>query len=181
LLIYGGGAWAYANDPNFSSVGFSERQWQAVIDEYYEKYKGLGRWHAQLPNIARENNGILTIPSGRFYDFSSHFKQFNKWPLPKLKNYPVQGFGADLVKLARIEFYNRLVEIDIDAVFCGTIHDSLIADCHKKHVDDVAQLMQDSIAKIPELCYNIYGYEFSLPMTSEILIGMNKKELVEWH
>jgi DNA polymerase-1 len=180
-LIYGGGAWAYANDPDFSSVGFSERQWQGVIDEYYAKYKGLGKWHLELPNIARNNGGQLFIPSGRHFDFSDYFKQWGKWPLTKLKNYPVQGFGADLVKLARIEFYNRLMELDIEAEFVGTIHDSLIADCPKKNVDVVAQLLQDSIAKIPNLCYNYYGYEFSLPMSSEITIGPNKKELTEWH
>lgn len=180
-LIYGGSAWSYANDPDFASTGFSERKWQSIIDEYYAKYKGLAKWHEQLPNIVRNGGGILTIPSGRHYDFSEYFKQYNKWPLTKLKNYPVQGFGADLVKLARIAFYERLLEADIEAVFCGTIHDSLIADTPKKNVDIVANIMQQAIADIPNLCYNIYKYKFSLPMTSEISIGINKKDLIEWH
>ena len=180
-LIYGGSAWSYAHDPDFSSVGYSERQWQRVIDEYYEKYQGLGRWHLELPNICRNNAGILSIPSGRHFDFSDFYKRRNEWPLTKLKNYPVQGFGADLVKLARIDFYNRLIESDLEAVFIQTIHDSLVADAPKKNVDAVAQMLQESIAKVPELCYNIYQYRFSLPMTSEITVGPNKKEMIEWH
>lgn len=180
-LIYGGSAWSYANDPDFASVGFSERQWQAVIDEYYEKYQGLGKWHLNLPNIVRENEGCLTIPSGRFYDFSEYFKQWGKWPLTQLKNYPVQGFGADLVKLARIDFYRRLIDSGLEALFVQTIHDSLVADAPKKNVDAVAEMMQESIASIPELCYNIYRYKFSLPMTSEISIGNNKKDLLPWN
>jgi DNA polymerase-1 len=180
-LIYGGSAWSYANDPDFTSVGYSERQWQKVIDEYYAKYKGLRAWHEQLPNICRNNGGILTIPSGRHFDFSDSFKKFNKWPLTKLKNYPVQGFGADLVKLARIEFCRMLDESGLDALFIQTIHDSLVADAPSKNVDAAAQMMQLAIAKIPELCYTMYGYEFSLPMTSEITIGQNKKEMEQWH
>lgn len=180
MLIYGGSAWSYANDPDFSSVGYSEKRWQQIIDEYYEKYQGLGKWHLNLPNIARENGGILTIPSGRLYDFSDIFKQTGKWPLTKLKNYPVQGFGADLVKLARIHFYNELIHSGIEALFVQTIHDSLVADAPSKNVDAVARMMEKSIALIPELCYTIYGYKFSLPMTSEISVGPNKKELIPW-
>jgi DNA polymerase-1 len=181
-LIYGGSAWSYANDPEFSSVGYNERQWQGVIDEYYEKYKGLAKWHEQLPNIVRNAGGILEIPSGRFFDFSDHYKRFNKWPLTKLKNYPVQGFGADLVKLARIECYKQLKASKIEALLVQTIHDSLVVDTPSKNVDRAAHILQESIAKIPELCYNYYnGYKFSLPMTSEITIGMNKKDMTEWH
>lgn len=176
-LIYGGGAWAYANDPEFAPVGYSEQQWQNVIDEYYEKYQGLGRWHLELPNICRENNGLLSTPSGRYFDFSVDFKRQGKWPLTKLKNYPVQGFGADLVKLARIEFYRLLKESQVEALLVQTIHDSLVADTPRKNVDAVAQMLEQSIARIPELCYNYYGYRFSLPMSSEISVGPNKKEL----
>ncbi len=40
-LIYGGSAYSYANDPNFAEVSKSEKFWQGVIDEFYNKYKGL--------------------------------------------------------------------------------------------------------------------------------------------
>jgi len=42
-LIYGGSAYSYANDPNFKDIG-NERFWQGVIDQFYDKYKGLRDW-----------------------------------------------------------------------------------------------------------------------------------------
>jgi DNA polymerase I-like protein with 3'-5' exonuclease and polymerase domains len=39
-LIYGGSAYSYANDSDFMGVSTSEKFWQGIIDEYYDKYKG---------------------------------------------------------------------------------------------------------------------------------------------
>mgnify|MGYP001599047267 CR=1 FL=1 len=38
-LIYGGGAYSYAHDPDFTDVSTSEKFWQRVIDESYDKYQ----------------------------------------------------------------------------------------------------------------------------------------------
>ena len=42
-LIYGGSAFSYANDPNFTAVSKSESFWQDVIDAFYKKYNGLAK------------------------------------------------------------------------------------------------------------------------------------------
>ena len=47
-LIYGGSAYSYANDTNFTDVSRSESFWQNVIDEFYNKYQGLGQWHKDI-------------------------------------------------------------------------------------------------------------------------------------
>ena len=100
MLIYGGSAYSYAHDPDFFSVGYSERQWQKVIDEYYTKYKGLKKWHDELLIIAMKQ-GFIEIPSGRYYFFRPNER--GQWPLTTIKNYPVQGFGADFVR-----YYSRI-------------------------------------------------------------------------
>src|SRR5213596_3659755 len=44
-LIYGGSAYAYSADYEFSKVnGNTERHWQERIDKFYDKYKGLKIW-----------------------------------------------------------------------------------------------------------------------------------------
>jgi DNA polymerase I-like protein with 3'-5' exonuclease and polymerase domains len=97
LLIYGGSAYSYANDPDFTSVSRDVKFWQRVIDEYYNKYQGIKKWHDSLLNTVKKQ-GYIEIPSGRFYEFKPEFKHGDwKWPLTTIKNYPVQGFGADLV------------------------------------------------------------------------------------
>lgn len=180
-LIYGGSAYSYANDPDFMGVSSSQSYWQDVIDAYYTKYKGIKEWHDALLETVKKQ-GYLEIPSGRCYSFEAKFNGREwKWPLTTIKNYPVQGFGADLVMLARIEFFRRLKESDLEALFIQTIHDSLVVDTPSKNVYTISKMLQESVEAVPELCRKQFGYDFSLPLTSEILVGPNKKDLKEYN
>lgn len=178
-LIYGASAYGYANDPDFFNVSRNEKYWQNVIDAYYSKYKGVASWHNRIIQEAQVKR-MLSVPSGRYYPFEPFIDRGRaKWPITKIKNYPVQGFGADLVKLARIEAARRFREELEQSLLICTVHDSLVADCPENEVLHAAKILQESIAKVPELCYNIYKYEFSLPMNSEIMVGVNKNEMKE--
>lgn len=177
-LIYGGSAYSYAHDPDFMGVSTSMAYWQDVIDAYYAKYKGIRLWHDSLLETVKKQ-GYLEIPSGRCYSFEAKFKYGDwQWPLTTIKNYPVQGFGADLVMLARIEFYKRLKASGLEALFIQTIHDSLVVDTPSKNVYTISKMLQESVEAVPSLCEEAFGYAFSLPLTSEILVGSNKRELV---
>lgn len=179
-LIYGGSAYSYAHDPDFMDVSKSEKFWQDVINNYYTKYKGIKQWHDKLLEQAMRE-GFIEIPSGRYYSFRAETNQWgqSKWPLTKIKNYPVQGFGADLVKLARIDFYNKLIESELEAKFIGTIHDSLVVDTPEKNCYTVSMMLKKSIEDVPMLCEQRFGYKFKLPMTCEILAGPNKSDMEE--
>jgi DNA polymerase-1 len=178
-LIYGGSAYSYSVDPDFSVVGYSQKQWQGVIDRYYEKYKGLGEWHNQLLQTVREC-GYLEIPSGRVFFFSPKESWRGlEWPLTTIKNYPVQGYGADLVMLARIELARLIRESGLEALLVMTVHDSLVVDTPKENIYKVADLINQAIDKVPELVYTNWSHEFKLPMTAEVSVGRSKAELVE--
>ena len=88
-LVYGGSAYSYANDIQFKNVSTSEEFWQEVIDTYYEKYRGIAAWHKKIVDEAKAKKR-LEIPSGRYYPFSPE-PSYNgfKWPITKIKNYPV--------------------------------------------------------------------------------------------
>lgn len=176
-LIYGGSAYSYAHDPDFMGVSSNERFWQEVIDKYYAKYHGIARWHKEI-DYESKATGILRIPSGRYYPFAYEKTDWGlKWPDTKVKNYPVQGFGADLVLLARLEVAHRLREANIVALLLSTIHDSIVVDTPSENVVAVARLLKDSIEAVPSLCKKVWKYDFSLPLTCEVSAGMNKKDM----
>lgn len=181
-LIYGGSAYSYANDPDFGSVGFGQKQWQGVIDRYYEKYSGIRDWHLGLVGTVRET-GIIEIPSGRVFRFQpkESWKGL-EWPLTTIKNYPVQGYGADLVMLARIELMRLIREQGLQDVILlvMTVHDSLVLDAPEKYIDLAASLITKAIDKVPGLCYTNWSHKFDLPMTCEISVGRSKADLVEY-
>lgn len=88
-ILYGGSAWSFANDPDFTSVSRSEKYWQEVIDNYYIKYKGIKSWHDSLLMTVMRT-GFIEIPSGRYFPYK---KDGYRWPLTTIKNYPV-NFGG---------------------------------------------------------------------------------------
>lgn len=175
-LIYGGSAYSYAHDPDFMGVSSSEKFWQRVIDAYYEKYTGIKLWHGQLlETVMRE--GFITIPSGRHYHFTTTRNGWGgpQWPLTTIKNYPVQGFGADLVKLARIEFCRKLRESGLeDALFIMTIHDSLVVDTVAKNMYNIRDMLRESIESVPSLVGQHWDYNFMLPLRCEVQAGPSK-------
>jgi DNA polymerase I-like protein with 3'-5' exonuclease and polymerase domains len=123
--------------------------------------------------------GCLEIPSGRYYKYEPKLQRGDwKWPLTTIKNYPVQGFGADLVKLARIEALKRLKEYP-GALFIATVHDSLVCDVDNDDlvIRAVGKLLNDSVEAVPRLCREHFNYEFSLPLTAEIQFGPNKFDM----
>ena len=179
-LLYGGSAYSYANDPDFRGVSSSQSFWQEVIDKYYDKYSGIKEWHGQLL-IEAQTTGRIVIPSGRYYPITPDISRRESWPLTIIKNYPVQGFGADLVMLARLEANRLLVASGIEAAFIGTIHDSIVVDTPEENVYNIGKLLKQAVEEVPSLCKKVWDYNFSLPLKCEIAYGMNKTNMTEMY
>lgn len=183
-LLYGATAYGYYTDSDFMEVGFSTKQWQGVIDEFYSKYNGIYRWHESIVESAKRD-GFLEIPSGRYYNFKPTLRNGEfKWPITTIKNYPVQGFGAELVSLARSTAWRRLQVSQqrlgkSPGLLVGTIHDSLVVDTTEDLVYTIRDLLRESIEDVPKMCKEYFDYEFSLPLICEVTAGLNKFDMKE--
>lgn len=177
-LLYGGSAYSYANDPDFMSVSRDQDFWQDVIDRFYIKYSGIAEWHKKIIETA-QFTGRLEIPSGRFFPIVPDYRKRNPWPHTNIKNYPVQGYGADLVMLARLRARRLIIESGLEALLISTVHDSIVVDTPSKNVYNISKILKQSIEEVPSLCHRVFGHEFKLPLTCEIQVGPNKKEMKE--
>lgn len=170
-LIYGGSAYSYAHDPNFKDIG-GEQYWQDVIDQFYEKYAGLGEWHRRIFDDAKRDRK-LTMPTGRVYYYEPEIK-YNKenWPRTKILNYPVQGLGADLMAIARVSLFNRLKDKE-GIKFVNTVHDSIILDFDSNICDNISivNLVDKCFSDVPKNFEKLFGKEFNLPMRVECQVG----------
>lgn len=179
-MIFGGGAYSYAHDPEFMHVSTSEKFWQEVIDTYYIKYSGIARWHQEQIKKA-QLTGRLEIPSGRYFPFKAEIVYGKvKWPITRIKNFPVQGLGADLVMLARVEAKRLLDLSGIIYKMISTIHDSIVVDCMEQDVATVAKILLQAVESIPRLCKKHWDFDFDLPITAEVQYGRNKRDLVDY-
>lgn len=171
-LIYGGSAYSYANDPEFTPVSTNVDFWQGVIDEFYKKYTGLAEWHKSLVETVGRD-GKLVTPSGRVYHFKPYQRGNGEWVLPRTKilNYPVQGLGADIVMLSRISLWNRLnsaVGVGIQAKFVNTVHDDIWLDVHPSHLDALKEIIKGVFGDLPKNFERSFKKEFNLPTRYKI-------------
>jgi DNA polymerase I-like protein with 3'-5' exonuclease and polymerase domains len=185
-LIFGATAYSYVEDVELNFVSKSEKFWQGVIDETYNKYKGLAKWHKDIvQDVTRE--GYIRSFTGREWKFApaAGYRGDLRWPVTKIKNYPVQGTGADLVQLARISSWRRLEKHRKEGklLFINTVHDDIQQDA----INDPGLLykvcieMEQVFADIPKNVEKIYGYKMKVPLAGEVSFGWNLAEMTEFH
>jgi DNA polymerase I len=172
--IFGGSAWAYANDPDYMGVSDSVDFWQKVIDQAYEKYSGLFvRWHGELWENVPKNGGIYESISGRVYKYQLYKNQWTgamEWPRTQILNYPVQGLAADIVMLARISLYNRMKAKGYKSLLINTIHDSILLDCVEDEWYNICIELQNVFKDLPKNFEKMFGVPYNLPLRCEITL-----------
>jgi DNA polymerase I-like protein with 3'-5' exonuclease and polymerase domains len=174
-LIYGGSAYAYAQDAEFEHVSTSEDFWQEVIDKFYRKYEGIKTFHDGLM-LEAMSTGFVTLPNGRQFPFKP---TYGKWPRTTILNYPIQGMGADLMVIARTAVCGRVRRTFPKVLPISTVHDSLLFDSPSKFVEPVAEIIREEWAKIPFYYTTMFKDPFTLPTKVEILTGPNWKDMKE--
>ena len=178
-LIYGGSAYSYAHDPDFTGVSTKEKFWQGVIDKTYEKYPQLAAWHQSIIAEVRRT-GKLVAPSGRVFQFKP--KPNGDWPDTIIKNYPVQGFSADLMMLARVAVFRRLISYrEKGVLLINTVHDSILVDCKDEMVEFVCRTLQDVFQGLDKLASRCFGIDFNVPMGCKIEIGKTWGTMEKWN
>lgn len=167
-ILFGGNEWSFANDPDFNWISRNPKYWKNTIDLFYDKYQGIYKWHNSLINEVQLNGGY-TSPTGRKYSFEPVLKHGDwLWPITTIKNYIVQGFGADLMSIARVSAKRRLKD---KVLFVATVHDSIVVDSPNKIVYDVCDVLENVFVDIPKNFKAVFGQEFNLPMKGEVMYG----------
>ena len=175
-ILYGGTEYSFAQDPNFEAVSTSVKYWKQVIDKFYNKYKRLAAWHTSIVQEATKNKKLV-MPTGREYSFGP--LPNGEWPITQIKNFPVQGFGADIMAVIRVAFYKRFVQEKIKGVLVSSVHDSIVCDVEEQEVERVAALYNEVFDKAPQLFEQWFGVPFNLPLRCEVSAGPNMNNLTE--
>ena len=175
-ILYGGNEFSFANDPEFIPISKSKEYWKGVIDEYYKKYRGISKWHEELIREA-VTTGKVVSPTGREYIFT---KFEGKIRDTQVKNYTVQGTGADIMALARVSFHNRMKKLNYNnCLLVNTVHDSIVLDVDENTVDvqKIINTMHEVFYDIPINFKKMFGVEFNTPMACEVQTGYNWEDM----
>lgn len=179
-LIYGGQAYTYSNDPDFTDVSTSEKFWQKVIDRFCEKYSGWDSWWTDLIRETTTTGRVVNPYTGRVYEYEPTRKRGElKWPETTIKNYIVQGFAADLISIARVSIFHRFKKEKIKGALVNTVHDSIVADVENSEVERTARIFFEVFEDLPTNFEKVFKIPFDLPTRAEVSYGPNMKELTE--
>ncbi len=166
-----GGAYAFANDPEFSHVSTSTRYWQERINQFYFKYKDLAKWHHQLLVQVGES-GRLSMPWGREYVFlRTERNGEKKWPKTQIYNYPVQGLGAELMAIVRVSLAKRLAALDVQHNLVATVHDSVLIDAPQETLAPICKIIYNVFNDVPKNFEKLFSIPFDMKLDVEIKAG----------
>jgi DNA polymerase-1 len=177
-ILYGGTEYGFVNDPDFIGTSTSLTYWKDAIEKFYTKYKGIKIWHDKIINdVAR--NSRLVMPTGRRYDWDLMKYGSFKIPEAQVKNYPVQGLGADCVAILRVSFHRRFINSGIKGKLILTVHDSIIIDSPASEQQKIKELFDDVFRDFNTNFERIFGIPFDLTTRYELLAGNNMMEMEE--
>lgn len=120
------------------------------------------------------------MPTGRVFEYyPKETHRGLEWPETTIKNYPVQGTGADVMSIIRVDFGRLFRQYKIPGLIVSTVHDSIVVDVPKQYVDKVIQLFYKVFERMPSNFEQLFGVKYNLPIFCEVSVGPNMKDLEE--
>jgi DNA polymerase-1 len=170
-LIYGGSAYGFYMDPKMPN--YSRKKWNKIVEDFYDKYEGLGLWQNDCILEVTANGGWLKNPTGREFHFNEKFD--GGYKEAQIKNFPVQSLAtADIMPLAMCIIYKKLyVEMKVKSVCIGQVHDSLVFDAVKDEMRLIAKTCIKVFEDLPMYIEKVFGFNFNLPLTGDAEWGTN--------
>ena len=108
-----------------------------LIKRFYAAFPRFYEWHKELKETLREKGKVegKTL-LGRPYTAET---------FQDAANYPIQGTGADMLKLA-VDIFSYQCEIGgYDAKIVNLVHDEIVCEVPKEHSQAVAELLKESM------------------------------------
>ncbi len=126
---------------------------QNYIDRYFVTYPKVKEYMESNVKFAKENGYVLTLFNRRRYiaEIMSSNYQVRSFGERAAMNMPLQGSAADLIKMATINVYNRLIRENLKAKLILQIHDELIIDTPLNEVDEVKKILKEEMEGVAKL------------------------------
>lgn len=140
-----------------SAFGLSERlnigrkDAKDLIDGYFNSYPGVKEYMDESIRKARETGFVTTMFGRRRYlrDIQSRNQVVRGNAERNAINAPIQGTAADIIKVAMIKIYQRLIAEKLDAKMILQVHDELIFEVKPEELEQlkviVVEEMQNAV------------------------------------
>ena len=155
-IIYGISSFGLSNQLNIP-----RKEAQSLIDTYFETLPEIKEYFEKTKQFALDNGFVLT-PWGRRIELPDvRIPRLRSYALRAAINAPIQGFEADIMRLAMINIYEKITSKSDDIKIIMQVHDEIVFECKsessQKFADQIKTEMQSVIKlSVPLLAeYNI--------------------------
>ncbi len=147
-LLYGMGAQRLARE-----TGLTVPEAKKFIERYFEAFPGVRKWIDRTLEDARENGYVQTLFGRRrnLPELTSKNPRMAAMAENVAVNTPVQGSAADIIKRAMIDLENRLTSENSPAQMLLQVHDELVLEVPKSHLDETIETVRDCMENAVEL------------------------------
>jgi len=173
LTSYGGGAFglqtALANGGIFKTLDECE----IIINAFFDSYPSLKKLLGYYKRFILDN-GCAVSPFGRVRWFEDAFSDDNKIVNKALRsgcNHLIQSTASDMMLMCLCEIERRMREKELKSVLMLTVHDSLLVDAVRSELNDVHQIVTETLENIPSVLSRFFGGQIDLSIFNIVPFG----------
>ncbi|MDA3912339.1 MAG: DNA polymerase I [Bacteroidales bacterium] len=160
-----------------SAFGLSQRlniprtEAKQLIDDYFESFPGVKKYMDACIEEAKKNEFVETIMGRKRFlpDINSRNGVVRGMAERNAINAPIQGSAADIIKVAMINIYKRILNEGLSARLNLQVHDELNFECPVYEKDKLAEIVKYEMENAVHL---------SVPLTVDLGVG---KDWLEAH
>jgi DNA polymerase-1 len=166
-VLYGMGSYGLSQR---TDVSVSEAQ--HFLDRYFEEYDTLKEYRENLIESAKEKGYAESITGRRRYlaDLGSKNAILRHAAERMAINMPIQGSQADIIKMAMIDCYEKIINKNDNIKMILQIHDELIFEVPENkanfYIPEIKKIMSSA-------------YKLSVPLKVNIKTGKDWKDMKE--
>ena len=160
-----------------SAFGLSERlniprkEAADIIYQYFVKYPGIKAYMDSTIESARRLGYVETMMKRRRYlrDITSGNATIRSFAERNAINAPIQGTAADMIKIAMIDIFREMEQLQLKSKMTLQVHDELVFDVHKDETETLKPIV-------------LKGMQNAIRLDVPVLVEMNTgKNWLEAH
>ncbi|WP_300347388.1 DNA polymerase I [Clostridium sp.] len=158
-IVYGISDFSLSQD-----LHISRKEAKEYMDIYFERYPKIKEYISNVIEEAKTKGYVLTMLNRRRYipEVNASNKIVKSLGERLAMNAPIQGTAADIIKLAMVNVYKKIRELNLKSRLILQVHDELIINVVEGELNEVKKLLKEEMENTIKL---------SVPLDVDVNIG----------
>ncbi|MGN0805922.1 MAG: DNA polymerase I, partial [Candidatus Coproplasma sp.] len=160
-IIYGISEFGLAKN-----IGVDVKTAREYIATYFKRYSAVKEYMEANVEFAKKHGYVATLTGRKRYikEINSSNYNLRQFGERAAMNMPLQGSSADIIKIAMVNIYNRLIKEGLKTKLILQVHDELVLDAPKDEAQAATQILKEEMENAVQL---------RVPLTVDVHSGKN--------